>query len=88
MVPEIHAIKAQGCQCQNRKLLESLSLCNYTQCEKVADKPSSRKVTYDVFAMKKASIFFSATLCKAAVQSITVTKFFWRTTDSVPYNSF
>ncbi|OWA55452.1 hypothetical protein BV898_19839, partial [Hypsibius exemplaris] len=80
MIPEIHAIEAQGCQCQNKKLLGSLDLSKYTQCEKVADKPSPRKVTYEVFAMKKASVFFPATLCKATVQSITVTKFFWGST--------
>ncbi|OWA55403.1 hypothetical protein BV898_19789 [Hypsibius exemplaris] len=88
MIPEIHAIEAQGCQCQNKKLLGSPDLSKYTQCEKVADKPSPRKVTCEVFAMKKASVFFPATLCKATVQSITVTKFFWGSTDSVPSSSF
>ncbi|OWA50633.1 hypothetical protein BV898_15143 [Hypsibius exemplaris] len=71
MIPEIHAIEARGCQCQNKKLLGSLDLSKYTQCEKVADKPSPRKVTYEIFAMKKASVFFPATLCKVIVQSIT-----------------
>ena len=78
------ALTARTCQCVNKKLVGSLDLSQYTRCEKLAEQPNPRNVSYEVFAMKKASNYFPATVCKATVQTLTVQKFFWGATDTVP----
>ena len=78
------ALTARTCQCVNKKLVGSLDLSQYARCEKLAEQPNPRNVSYEVFAMKKASNYFPATVCKATVQTLTVQKFFWGATDTVP----
>ena len=78
------ALTARTFQCGNKKLVGSLDLSQYTRCEKLAEQPNPRNVSYEVFAMKKASNYFPATVCKATVQTLTVQKFFWGATDTVP----
>ena len=70
------ALTARTCQYVNKKLVRSLDLSQYTRCEKLAEQPNPRNVSYEVFAMKKASNYFPATVCKATVQTLTVQKFF------------
>lgn len=74
MIPLCVSFEAELCDCTKQQFLGTIDLQHYAECAKLLSDPKPKE--YTIYAMKRNTATFVATLCKATKFLVKITRFF------------